>query len=95
VRAKAADGAAGKRLHTSEDRMSTKLIAALGAVLLVGVIGCQHDKSDDADVTVRTERTDTSTMRGTDDCPMCEGVQHARADGTCPQCGMKVKTANR
>jgi len=33
-------------------------------------------------------------MRGTDDCAMCEGVQHARADGTCPQCGMKVKTTS-
>ena len=74
--------------------MSKTLIAALGAVLLVGVIGCQHDKtSKDADVTVKTEHTDTSTMRGVDDCPMCEGVQHARADGTCPQCGMKVKPA--
>jgi uncharacterized paraquat-inducible protein A len=78
--------------------MSKTLIAALGAVLLVGVVGCQHDKGSNGDVTVRTERTDrtdSSTMRGQDDCPMCEGVQHARADGTCPQCGMKVKTANR
>ena len=74
--------------------MSKMLVAALGAVLLVGVAGCQNDRgSDDTDVTVRTERTDT--MRGADDCAMCEGVQHARADGTCPQCGMKVKTANR
>ena len=71
--------------------MSKMLIAALGAVLLVGV-GCQKDKGadEDADVTVRTESTNTS--RGADDCAMCEGVQHARADGTCPQCGMKVKT---
>jgi hypothetical protein len=72
------------------------MVAAFGAALLVGVVGCQHDRgSKDADVTVRTERTDSSTMRGSDDCPMCEGVQHARADGTCPQCGMKVKTAAR
>ena len=77
--------------------MSKTLIAALGAALLVGVVGCQHHKNaDDGDVTVRTEntkRTDSSTMQGQDDCPMCEGVQHARADGTCPQCGMKVKPA--
>ena len=73
--------------------MSKMLVAALGAVLLVGV-GCQNDRgSDDADVTVRTERTDT--MRGADDCAMCEGVQTARADGTCPQCGMKVRTSSR
>ena len=73
--------------------MSKMMIAALGAVLLVGV-GCQNDRgSKDADVTVRTERTDT--MRGSDDCAMCEGSQTARADGTCPQCGMKVRTAAR
>jgi uncharacterized paraquat-inducible protein A len=75
--------------------MGKLMIAALGAVLLVGV-GCQNDRNDtdrrDRDVTVRTERTDT--MRGQDDCPMCEGVHHPRADGTCPQCGMKVKTTS-
>ena len=73
--------------------MSKLMVAALGAVLLLGV-GCQKDAgADDADVTVRTERTDT--MRGADDCAMCEGVQTARADGTCPQCGMKVRTTSR
>ena len=74
--------------------MRKLLIAAMGAVLLVGV-GCQkdHDADAEADVTVRTEGT--STMRGADDCAMCEGVQTARADGTCPQCGMKVRTTAR
>ena len=74
--------------------MGKLMIAALGAALFVGV-GCQNDKSADTttnkDVTVKTEKT--TTAPGQDDCPMCEGVQHARADGTCPQCGMKVKTA--
>lgn len=66
--------------------MSKTLVAALGAVLLVGVVGCQTDRgsSDDADVTVRTERTDT--MRATDDCGGCPGTQRAKADGTCPEC---------
>jgi uncharacterized lipoprotein NlpE involved in copper resistance len=72
--------------------MKKLMVAAMAAVLLVGV-GCQNDRDADADVTVRTERTDT--MRGADDCAMCEGVQTARADGTCPQCGMKVPKANR
>jgi uncharacterized lipoprotein NlpE involved in copper resistance len=72
--------------------MKKLMVAAMAAVLLVGV-GCQNDRDADADVTVRTERTDT--MRGADDCAMCEGVQTARADGTCPQCGMKLRTANR
>ena len=75
--------------------MNKLLIAALGAVLLVGV-GCQKDGgADDADVTVRTESTRSDTMRGADDCAMCEGTQTARADGTCPQCGMKVRTTSR
>jgi hypothetical protein len=75
--------------------MKKLLIAAMGAVLLVGV-GCQKDAgANDADVTVKTDTSGTSTMRGADDCAMCEGVQTARADGTCPQCGMKVKTASR
>ena len=79
--------------------MSKLFVAALGAVLLVGV-GCQKDRSADAEVsgttsttTMRTESTGTSS--GTDDCAMCDGVQHARADGTCPQCGMKLNTASR
>ncbi|HZN64256.1 MAG TPA: hypothetical protein VFB66_03080 [Tepidisphaeraceae bacterium] len=73
--------------------MSKKLVAVLGAALLVGVVGCQTDKGvdDDADVTVRTESTDT--MRATDDCSHCAGVQKARSDGTCPECNAKVTTA--
>ena len=82
--------------------MTKLLMAALCAVLFVAV-GCQNDGGssssrttrttrDDGTTTTRTERTDT--MRGEDDCPHCPGVQHARADGTCPQCGMKVKSAS-
>ena len=77
--------------------MTKLLMAALGAVLFVGV-GCQNDRdhmdrSDRGTMTTRSDRADT--MRGEDDCPHCPGVQTARADGTCPQCGMKVKTASR
>ena len=83
--------------------MNKLLMAALGAVLFVAV-GCQNDGGssstrttrtmrDDGTTTTRTERTDT--MRGEDDCTHCPGVQTARADGTCPQCGMKVKSASR
>ena len=75
--------------------MSKTLLAALSAALFVGVVGCQNDGGssggDDADVTVRTERTDT--MRATDDCPNCPGTQQARADGTCPMC--KGQTGSR
>lgn len=72
--------------------MSKLMIAALGAVLLVGV-GCQKDRDMDGDMSMRSERTDT--MRGADDCAMCPGVQTAKADGTCPDCGMKLKSASR
>ena len=72
--------------------MKKLLVAALGAVLLVGV-GCQKDGgADDTDVSVRTESTRTDTMRGADDCSMCEGPQTARADGSCPMCNMKVRS---
>lgn len=73
--------------------MKKLLVAAMGAALLLGV-GCQRDSADDGDMTVRTESTRSDTMAG-DDCAMCEGTQTARADGTCPQCGMKVRTAAR
>ena len=77
----------------------TLLMAALGAALFLGV-GCQNKKSDmdhmdhnSGTMTTRTDRSDT--MQGQDDCPHCPGVQHARPDGTCPECGMQVKTASR
>lgn len=81
--------------------MNKLLMAALCAVLFVAV-GCQKDggasstnttKTTNTDGTTSTTTTRTDTMHGTDDCPHCPGVQTARADGTCPQCGMKVKTA--
>jgi uncharacterized paraquat-inducible protein A len=80
--------------------MNKLLVAALGAVLFVAV-GCQNDggsssgsaRSDRDTMTVRTERSET--MRGEDDCTHCSGSQTARADGTCPQCGMKVRSASR
>jgi hypothetical protein len=74
--------------------MKTVLIAALGAVLLVGA-GCRKDNNemDDGDSTMQTERS--TTMSGADDCAMCEGNQKATATGKCPQCGMTLKTANR
>ena len=80
--------------------MNKLLMAALGAALMVAV-GCQKDQkastttttSDGDTMTVRTDSTNTA--RGEDDCTHCPGVQTARADGTCPQCGMKVKTASR
>lgn len=77
--------------------MNKLLIAALGAVLFVGM-GCQNDGGDmrstrkdrDADtMTTRTERTET--MRGEDACTHCPGTQTAKADGTCPMCNGKVR----
>jgi len=83
--------------------MNKLLMAVLGAVLFVGV-GCQNDGSassstsqttksttDGGTTTVKTERT--TTGQGEDDCPHCPGVQTARADGTCPMCNAKVRSA--
>ena len=79
--------------------MTKLLMAALCAVLFVAV-GCQKDggassthTTTTGDGTTSTTTTRTDTMHGVDDCPHCPGVQTARADGTCPQCGMKVKSA--
>ena len=63
--------------------MSKVLIAALGAVLFVG-IGCQQDKNKP------TTRMSDGQM-SVDDCPHCPGNQVADANGKCPMCGMKVK----
>ena len=71
--------------------MSKLFVAALGVVLLVGV-GCQKDGGADVETTTTTTER-SSTMQGADDCTHCAGVQTARADGTCPQCGMRVRTS--
>jgi hypothetical protein len=81
--------------------MNKLLMAALGAVLFVAV-GCQNDHSSSTTTSAKMDTGSTSAtmsrsdaMSGQDDCPHCPGVQTAKADGTCPQCGMKVKTASR
>jgi uncharacterized paraquat-inducible protein A len=66
------------------------MVAVLG-ILLVGSFGCENGKMhmpwDKKSTTQDTMSMDASK----DDCPMCPGIQHAKADGTCPECGMKVK----
>ena len=75
--------------------MNKLFVAALGVVLLVGA-GCQRDGGASGDMETTTTRTErTSTMQGADDCTHCSGVQTARADGSCPQCGAKVRSANQ
>jgi hypothetical protein len=63
------------------------VVAALGMMLVGAGFGCNKNKSDDMNSSNSTQKM--SSMK--DDCPMCPGVQHASADGTCPKCGMKVK----
>ena len=80
--------------------MNKLLVAALGGLLLVA--GCQQDRDEDMrDDGTRYENvqhrdmgsmTKPSTQESmTDDCKMCPGNQKANADGTCPECHMKVK----
>jgi hypothetical protein len=61
--------------------MRSLFIAA--ALLFLTVVGCKSTSTSD--------KNGSSMSAATDDCPMCPGIQHARADGTCPKCGMKVK----
>jgi uncharacterized paraquat-inducible protein A len=58
------------------------------SVALVGLMGC---KDSNAKMRMPWEKQSTTQMSEQDDCAMCPGVQHAKADGTCPKCGMKVK----
>lgn len=58
------------------------IVAAMGLMILAG---CQ-------DMKMPWDKKDKATTRSAkDDCPHCAGSQTARADGTCPMCGMKVK----
>jgi uncharacterized paraquat-inducible protein A len=67
------------------DRMRTLLaVLAVGAVLSFGS-GCK-DQNHDMD----HDSTHTQKMSSDDVCTHCAGVQHATADGKCPECGMKV-----
>jgi len=57
-------------------------VFAVGAILAFG--GCKdHDNDTSHD-------TQTQKMSSDDVCPQCPGVQHATADGKCPECGAKV-----
>jgi len=56
-------------------------VLALGAMLSMG---CDKNKSDDMS-------SDQPKKMSVDDCTHCSGNQTAKADGTCPSCGMKVK----
>jgi hypothetical protein len=65
--------------------MRMLLVALLGGIMFVG-LGC---KSNDNDMDHMDHHGSMSAAH--DDCPHCPGVQTARADGTCPLCGAKVK----
>ena len=65
----------------------SKIIAGLLCVCFLSFVaaGCQKDEKEMSgqDTTMR------SSTAG-DACPHCAGKQAAKADGTCPICGMKV-----
>jgi hypothetical protein len=67
--------------------MQKLLVSAFVGLLFVGV-GCKSDNMRDDDM---NSRRDSKKMSMKDDCAMCPGQQTAKADGTCPKCGMKVK----
>ena len=65
--------------------MRNLLISAVLGMMVVGAVGCKDSKMP----WDKKKATTQEAMK--DDCPMCPGIQHAKADGTCPNCGMKVK----
>ena len=60
-----------------------KLFIAVVAAMLLSGVGCKSTSTSD--------KNGSSMSASQDDCPMCPGIQHARADGTCQKFGMKVK----
>jgi hypothetical protein len=60
------------------------------SVALAGMIGCTKDANGKWHP-MWDKNKSTTQMSAQDDCAMCPGVQTAKADGTCPKCGMKVK----
>ena len=70
--------------------MRALLIAALGAVLFVGV-GCQNKDEEMGSSSSTMSKDSTSSSMKTDACKHCPDVQVANAQGKCPVCGMQVK----
>ena len=60
-------------------------IAAVVVAAGLAVVGC---KSDD-------DHSKQHKKMSGDACKMCEGVQHATADGKCPKCGMSVSAMDK
>jgi len=70
-----------------------KVTIALFGLMLIGAVGCTKDANGKMHPMWEKKSTTQESMSASahDDCPMCPGVQTAKADGTCPKCGMKVK----
>jgi hypothetical protein len=54
--------------------------------MALAVVGCKNHNHDN-DMSTQNSKN----MMTQDDCASCPGIQHADANGKCPQCGMKVK----
>ena len=70
-----------------------KVLVVMFGLMLVGAVGCSKDENGKMHMPWDKKATtqEASMSAAKDDCPMCPGVQTAKADGTCPKCGMKVK----
>ena len=69
-----------------------KVTIGLFGLMLVAAVGCTKDSSGKWHPMWEKKSTTQASMEAAkDDCPMCPGVQTAKADGTCSKCGMKVK----
>jgi hypothetical protein len=71
--------------------MRKVLVVALLGMFSVAIVGGCKDSNGKMKMPWDKKDKATTQMSAKDDCPMCPGVQTAKADGTCPKCGMKVK----
>ena len=56
-------------------------MALVGALCVVVNVGCNNKDKEGG--------PSTQPIKASDGCSHCAGVQTLKADGTCPQCGMK------
>lgn len=66
------------------------LICSLICVAMMTVVGCRGNSGGG---NTSSDKGNTQMM-SQDACGHCEGVQTAKADGSCPKCGMKMNKSS-
>ena len=69
--------------------MSKLLVPVMSVMLMLSGAACQNRENDDA--TTSGGSSAGEVKAASDACSHCPGVQTAKADGSCPVCGMNPK----